>query len=225
MWTTSGYVAFWFLGFRVNIIGQQASRQEAPVLIVAPHSSFLDVFTIALCYASPVARIENSKTWFLWAPQAIGHTIFVDRSSPESRERALADIVDRARSEEAWPQLLIFSEGTTTNGTHLARFRAGGFRPGVPVQPVTIKYRRSDLCVWTKLQEHRLLHSLLLIFANPFNEVTLEFLPVYQPSEQERCDALLFARNVQKVMANNLKVSATDFQREDIHVCDIKKTQ
>ena len=65
MWTTSGYVAFWFLGFRVNIIGQQASRQEAPVLIVAPHSSFLDVFTIALCYASPVARIENSKTWFL----------------------------------------------------------------------------------------------------------------------------------------------------------------
>ena len=147
------------------------------------------------------------------------------RSSPESRERALADIVDRARSEEAWPQLLIFSEGTTTNGTHLARFRAGGFRPGVPVQPVTIKYRRSDLCVWTKLQEHRLLHSLLLIFANPFNEVTLEFLPVYQPSEQERCDALLFARNVQKVMANNLKVSATDFQREDIHVCDIKKTQ
>ena len=79
MWTVSGYVAFWLLGFRVNILGQQASREEARILIVAPHSSFMDVFTIALCYASPVARIENSKTWFLWAPQAIGHTIFVDR--------------------------------------------------------------------------------------------------------------------------------------------------
>ena len=79
MWTFSGYVAFWLLGFRVNILGKQASREEARVLIVAPHSSFMDVFTIALCYASPVARIENSNTWFLWAPQAIGHTIFVDR--------------------------------------------------------------------------------------------------------------------------------------------------
>ena len=79
MWTVSGFLAFWLLGFRVNILGQQASREEARILVVAPHSSFMDVFTIALCYASPVARIENSKTWFLWAPQAIGHTIFVDR--------------------------------------------------------------------------------------------------------------------------------------------------
>ena len=80
MWTISGYIAFWLLGFRVRILGQQVSREQAPVLIAAPHTSFMDVFTIALCYASPVARIENSHTWFLWAPQAIGHTIFVDRS-------------------------------------------------------------------------------------------------------------------------------------------------
>ena len=79
MWIVSGYVAFFLLGFRVEIRGRQAQRREAPVLIVAPHSSFLDVFTISLCFASPVARIENKDTPFLWAPQAIGHTIFVNR--------------------------------------------------------------------------------------------------------------------------------------------------
>ena len=79
MWIVSGYVAFYLLGFWVEVRGKQAARKEAPVLIVAPHSSFLDVFTIALCFASPVARIENKETPFLWAPQAIGHTIFVNR--------------------------------------------------------------------------------------------------------------------------------------------------
>jgi len=225
MWTVSGYIAFWLLGFRVNILGRQASRAEAPVLIAAPHSSFFDVFTIALCYASPVARVENSKTYFLWAPQAIGHTIFVDRQSQESRQAALTDIQARATSDLPWPQVFIFSEGTTTNGKHLARFRAGGFKPGVPVQPVTIQYSRGELCVWTKLQKHRLLHSLFLIFANPFNEVTLEFLPVYQPSKEEKQDAVLFAKNVQQVMADHLKISATDFQREELNINDNKKME
>ena len=133
--------------------------------------------------------------------------------------------MDRARSPLAWPQLFIFAEGTTTNGRHLARFRTGGFQPGLPLQPVTIQYSRPDLCVWTKLQDHRLLHSLLLIFAYPFHEVTLEFLPVYKPSEEEKSDAVLFARNVQQLMADHLKVSATDFQREQLNQCDTKKKE
>ena len=83
MWTSAGYVAFLLLGFRVEIRGEQAARDEAAVLIVAPHTSFMDVFTIALCYASPVARIENKDTCFMWAPQAIGHTIFVNRFTIE----------------------------------------------------------------------------------------------------------------------------------------------
>ena len=149
--------------------------------------------------------------------------IFINRKSPESREAAKSDILERANSPLAWPQIFIFSEGTTTNGKYLARFRAGAFRPGLPVQPVLIKYGRADLCVWTKLQSHRFLHSLLLIFSNPFNEVTLEFLSVYQPSEQERSDPVLFAKNVQKLMGNHLDIPATDFQRDELSLDLIKK--
>ena len=89
MWTSAGYVAFLLLGFRVEIRGEQAARDEAAVLIVAPHTSFMDVFTIALCYASPVARIENKDTCFMWAPQAIGHTIFVNRFTSRSTSYSL----------------------------------------------------------------------------------------------------------------------------------------
>ena len=82
-----------------------------------------------------------------------------------------------------------------------------------------------DLCVWTKLQQHRLIHSLFLIFASPFNEVTLEFLPVYHPSDEEKQDAVLYAKNVQKVMSDHLKIFATDFQREDFCINDNKKIE
>jgi len=223
MWTTSGYIIFWALGFRVSIIGKQAPRSQAPILIVAPHTSFLDVFTIALCYASPVARVENMATPFLWAPQAIGHTIFVNRKSGESRQQAMQAIVDRARSSLPWPQVFIFSEGTTTNGRALIRFQTGGFKAGVPVQPVTISYSRPDLTIWTRDQAHRFIHSIILIMANPINHVTLEFLPVYNPSEDEIENPVLYAQNVQKVMAGSLSIPATDIQRAEF-VLENKKT-
>jgi len=215
MWTTSGYVIFWALGFRVNIVGQQASRSQAPILIVAPHTSFLDVFTIALCYASPVARVENASTPVLWAPQAIGHTIFVNRKSVASRQQAMTAIVDRARSTLPWPQIFIFSEGTTTNGRALIRFQTGGFKAGVPVQPVTIQYARPDLTTWTRDQAHRFIHSIFLIMSNPINRVTLTFLPVYQPSQAEKDNPVLFAQNVQAIMAESVAVPATDIQRAE----------
>lgn len=215
MWTSSGYIIFYALGFRVNIVGQQAPRSTAPVLIVAPHSSFLDVFTIALCYASPVARVENKTTPVLWAPQAVGHTIFVDRRSVDSRQGAMSAIVTRARSPLPWPQIFVFSEGTTTNGQALVRFQTGGFKPGVPVQPVTIRYSRPDLTTWTRDQNHRFIHSILLIMSNPINSVTLEFLPVYDPSQAEKDNPVLYAQNVQKVMAESLDLPATDIQRAE----------
>ena len=76
-----GRTSMFFIGFHsVTYHGRQCTTEEAPILVVAPHTSFLDVFIIALCRGSPLARIENKNTVFMWAPQAIGHTIFVNRS-------------------------------------------------------------------------------------------------------------------------------------------------
>jgi len=215
VWAMTGYPVFWAMGFRVRVVGKQAAREDAPVLIVAPHSSFLDVFVVSICRGSPVARIENSRTCILGHIQDVCQTIYVDRKSLESRERALKNIIDRARSCLSWSQLLIFPEGTTTNSKQLVRFQTGGFRPGTPVQPVTIKYGRPDLTTGTRDQSHTMVTSLLRILTRPFNEVTLEFLPVYSPTEEEVRDSVKFAKNVQRVMAENLGVSATDIQRRE----------
>ena len=54
--------------------------------------------------------------------------------------------------------------------------------------------------------------------ANPVNSVTLEFLPIYQPSQDEQENSVLFAQNVQAVMAANLGIPTTDIQRAEFVV-------
>lgn len=65
--------------------------------------------------------------------------VVVDRSSQSSSRDAGEEIMVRAQSNE-WPQVLIFPEATTTNGRALVSFKTGAFAPGVPVQPVVVKY-------------------------------------------------------------------------------------
>lgn len=50
------------------------------------------------------------------------------------------------KAEENWARgwkgnpLLLFPEGTTSNGSCLLRFKTGVFAAGVPVHPVTVKF-------------------------------------------------------------------------------------
>lgn len=47
-------------------------------------------------------------------------------------------------------QVMIFPEGTCTNRSCLITFKSGAFYPGVPVQPVCIRYpNKLDTVTWT----------------------------------------------------------------------------
>ena len=137
----------------------------------------------------------------------------MNRENEESRRRVSEDIIKRTTSTLDWPQVLIFPEGTTSNGKALARFSTGGFQPGVPVQPITIRYSHPDISVWTRRQDQEFKLPLLDVLCNPTHAVTIEFLPVYHPSASEKENPILFANNVQKVMAKSLQIPATNFTR------------
>lgn len=40
----------------------------------------------------------------------------------------------------------MYTQGTTTNGDAIITFKAGAFAPGMPVQPVCIRYTNSAVC-------------------------------------------------------------------------------
>ena len=52
--------------------------------------------------------------------------------------------------------------------------------------------------------------SVWYLLANPINRVVVEFLPIYNPTEEEKQSPELYAKNVQKIMAEALDIPAMD---------------
>lgn len=209
-----GYGLLYSVGFKVTIIGKQATRKEAPVLVGAPHSSFVEAVIMIMCGASPVSRLESRDAFLISACQLFSQSIFVDRREPATRKQAKADIKARALSpDQELPQLFLCPEGTNTNRKVLIQFKVGAFTPGVPVQPIVIRYPGHDgidAITWTFKQSHTYLFSLWCLLATPVNHVEVEFLPVYHPNEEEQNQPELYAKNVQLLMAKALEIPATD---------------
>uniref|UniRef100_A0A8C2V8S7 Lysophosphatidylcholine acyltransferase 1 n=2 Tax=Chinchilla lanigera TaxID=34839 RepID=A0A8C2V8S7_CHILA len=209
--------AMWFAGgfHHVAVKGRQALPSEAAILTLAPHSSYFDAIPVTMTMSSIVMKAESRDIPIWGTLIRYIRPVFVSRSDQDSRRRTVEEIKRRAQSGGKWPQIMIFPEGTCTNRTCLITFKPGAFIPGVPVQPVVLRYpNRLDTITWT-WQGPGALEILWLTLCQLHNRVEIEFLPVYRPSAEERRDPALFAANVRRVMAEALGVSVTDYTFED----------
>ncbi|XP_052900645.1 lysophosphatidylcholine acyltransferase-like isoform X2 [Anopheles moucheti] len=206
-------LAYTCAGLGITIRGRQASRAEAPVLVVSPHSSFLDAVIIYLTgLSSPLVRNADRNLGKLID---YAQPIYVCREDPHSRQTTIREIIQRANSKEDWPQILIFPEGTCTNRTSLIKFKPGAFYPAVPIQPVLMRYpNKIDTVTWTWEGPNaiQLLWRTLTQF-HTFCEI--EFLPVYYPNEAEKANPKLYADNVRMLMAKALDIPISDYTFDD----------
>ena len=211
---------------KIKVEGFPANRNEAPICVVN-HTTFIDVFIMYACKRFMfVGKKEVTKIPFGREIFRAGQTILVDRTDKESSKRAKEAIrsrvthkVEDGSNAPEWPTLVVFPEGTCTNGTALITFKKGPFIAGVPVQPITIKYHRTtvDPCkVYGGGPGIGILLFRLLTSLN--NTVTVNFLDVYQPSLEEKNDPLMFAENVRLIMAHSLKVQVTNHSYADVQL-------
>jgi len=126
------------LGVELTVTG---SRVEAPVFLVSNHVSWLDIPVIASqrhLYFLSKAEVGD---WPLIGTlaRAMG-TLFIKRGSGESVRKA-QEIASRLQQGHT---VLVFPEGTTTDGSSLRRFFPQLFDApllaGVPVQPLAVRY-------------------------------------------------------------------------------------
>mgnify|MGYP000137204179 CR=1 FL=1 len=128
------------LPFEVRVSGE-APRQ--PMLWVANHVSWTDIPLLGALAPLTFLSKAEVRAWPLagWLAEKAG-TLFIRRGSGDSTLLAR----QLHRHLEAGRQLLIFPEGTTTDGQQVRTFHGrlltGAIEAGVPLQPVAIRYRR-----------------------------------------------------------------------------------
>ncbi|MCF3945835.1 MULTISPECIES: lysophospholipid acyltransferase family protein [Acidiphilium] len=134
------------LGVRLRVMGTLASGNGRPVLFVSNHSSWLDVIALGAVLPGCFVAKGDIANWpgINFVAKA-GRTVFVSRArSGTAREQK-----DLASRLDAGDNLILFPEGTTSDGARVLPFRSSFLalaeRNDAPiVQPVTIVYDQLD---------------------------------------------------------------------------------
>eukprot|EP01083_Nonionella_stella_P092611 259297_1 len=215
---------------RINLLGMSfwcidvKGKLDPDVsIMVCNHVSYNDIL-VMLWHANPAmaAKKDVLKEPIISDYVKVSQSLTVDRDDQDSRSRMQREIIRRAKlpPDERFLPMCIFPEGTSTNGKAMLRFKLGAFRPGVPIQPVLLRYSSSNYSptypFYARQKDGKLapfptISAVLRGYFQFAQYLEVEYLPVYRPSEMEQSDAKLFASNVQSLMAEQLGVPVVDW--------------
>lgn len=215
MWVTRISARFILFSFGYHWIrkkGKPAARELAPI-VVSNHVSYIDpIFFFYELFPTIVSSDSHDAIPFVGTIIRAMQVIYVDRFSQASRKAAVNEIKRKAAGN-SFPRVLLFPEGTTTNGRFLISFQHGAFIPGYPVQPVVVRYPHVHFDQsWGNISLGKLMFKMFTQFHN-FMEV--EYLPIVYPPEIKQENALHFAENTSYAMAHALNVLPTSYSYAD----------
>jgi len=207
----------WFLArlggalpFRVRVEGELPSQ---PMLWVANHVSWTDIPLLGALQPLSFLSKAEVRGWPLagWLAHK-GGTLFIRRGAGDSSQvsQQLTQHLQRGH------HLLIFPEGTTTDGLALRTFHgrllSSAIDSGVALQPVAIRYLRDGqpCSVAPFVGDDDMLSHLLRLLSNSACEVEIRLLaPI--PSESRSRNEL--ARHSQAIIASALRLNAAEAEQ------------
>lgn len=179
------------LPFSVRVIGALPQR---PMLWVSNHVSWTDIPLLGMLVPLSFLSKAEVRHWPVagWLAEKAG-TLFIRRGGGDGQRlrEQISEQLGQARP------LLIFPEGTTTDGRQLRTFHgrllAGAIEQGVAVQPVAIEYLRNGEAdpIAPFIGDDDLVSHLMRLFAEPRGEVCIHLLKPICSVEKERA-ALAF---------------------------------
>jgi len=205
------------LGISIRHTGEPASRNEAPMLVLAPHSTFIDGLFLPYhgmvtgVLPSPIAKADVHNMPLIGALLDMCNPIYVERGERRSRSSVVHEIKKRVNVEQPYPQCAIFPEGTNSNAQSLLAFKIGAFIPRVPVQPVCLSFKCWNTIVWT-FQGPSLFWCLFYTLSQVRIQLNFNYLPVEKPLQDE--DPASFAERVRTKIgkATGLKLSQLTYE-------------
>lgn len=191
----------------------QSEEPERLGAIISNHVSYLDIlYHMSASFPSFVAKRSVAKLPLVGLISKCLGCVYVQRESKSSDFKGVSGIVTErvkeAHENSSAPMMMLFPEGTTTNGDFLLPFKTGAFLATAPVRPVILRYpyQRFSLA-WDSISGA--LHVFYL-FCQFINHMEAIWLPVYYPSQEEKDDPKLYASNVRRLMAREGNLTMSD---------------
>ena len=159
------------LGLRISVRGFPSSSR--PLIVVANHTSWLDIIVISSFLPAVFVAQHEVASWPIFGRLAqLSRSIFVNRDRRLQVNKTISCISDALTAGEA---VVIFPEGTSTDGTHVLPFRSALFGsvretlrraenlPAIFIQPVSLAYVGANrrLAVWALEDEIQFVPHLL----------------------------------------------------------------
>ncbi|XP_009133738.1 lysophospholipid acyltransferase LPEAT2 isoform X1 [Brassica rapa] len=193
--------------------GKPARREIAPI-IVSNHVSYIEpIFYFYELSPTIVASESHDSLPLVGTIIRAMQVIYVNRFSQASRKDAVGEIKRKA-SCDRFPRLLLFPEGTTTNGKAVISFQLGAFIPGYPIQPLVVRYPHVHFDQsWGNISLVMLMFRMFTQFHN-FMEV--EYLPVIYPNDNHKQNAVRLSQKTSHAIATSLNVVQTSHSYGDL---------
>ncbi|VVB03482.1 unnamed protein product [Arabis nemorensis] len=203
--------------------GKPARREIAPI-VVSNHVSYIEpIFYFYELSPTIVASESHDSLPFVGTIIRAMQVIYVNRFSQTSRKNAVHEIKRKASCDK-FPRLLLFPEGTTTNGKVLISFQLGAFIPGYPIQPVVVRYPHVHFDQsWGNIS---LLMLMFRMFTQFHNFMEVEYLPVIHPNDNQKQNAVRLSQKTSHAIATSLNVVQTAHSYGDLmllnHASELK---
>lgn len=197
-------------------IRETGQSDPSAALLISNHVSYLDI----LYYLSTDVPAFVSKASVKDYPLVgyIAQTLqclFVDRTS--GRGAALDQMKERQQnimSNSSWPKLLVFPEGTTSNGSGLMPFKIGGFINSPPIQPSCVRYPYQNLN--PSYEVVPIFAHMILLCCQLYNNLEVRRLPVIKAEGRTPQEYSDYCR---EVIAKELTLPKTHYSYE--HSCEL----
>lgn len=196
------------LSFGIVYINKKGDIDPETRIFYANHTAFIDPFIICCTnMISSVMKIELSYNKITRYIYECCDPIYVDRKVAKG---ATKYIIERANDDKRIP-ILIYPEGTLTNGECLLKFHRGAFLTENKVQPIAVRYWQPlvpkgwNTYAWV---EPNTIKHFLCLFSMPFSFVNVEYLSPIQLNKEGNGNVEEFTKYAQLILANKLKVKA-----------------
>jgi hypothetical protein len=190
------------------------------------HVGIMDTFALASQHAFRGVGAQEYAFKIFAGLIKMTQTILVNREDHNSKKNTIEAIKMAAMSVRKdiifnidTLKILIFPQGTCSNGQYMVKFKQGAFIPGEPVQLIKLEFQKGCETMyhpsWVEFGPG-FIYNFVRLLTEPVQFVHITYYPTYFPSIEEKNDAKLFMTNVEESMIQLSNIKRTNYSHSDV---------